>query len=246
MKFKTVILTMFLSVVLVAYTQNSKTVKKNGVSITEYYLVDKKTKLKDGLYVRINERTKDTLAVGNYANDIKSGNWRYFSAAGMPYITYNYSTDSIHFLSDAITSVRQFIVKTDTTFILTDVDRAPVYTGDFQEVYRTLAENISVPRSIAENNKTGNCFYTITISKDGRIVDITTKKSLSKDIDKQVAASFAMLHNNWLPALCNGKAVDAQINLLVNISNNNQAKKQDEKPYFYFLNLVYYSTVNIQ
>ena len=113
-------------------------------------------------------------------------------------------------------------------------------------MYRILTENISVPRTIAENNKTGNCYYTFTISKDGKVKDLTTNKSISKEIDKQITEAFTKLNHKWLPAICNGKAVDAQINLLVNISNNNQAKKHDEKPYFYFLYLVYYSTVNIR
>jgi hypothetical protein len=201
MKYKALILTMTSLLVMVTYSQNRKTVKKHELSITEHYQIDKKTKQKDGLYVRIHNLSNDTLAVGNYTNDLKTGNWRYFSLGGAPYITYDYSTDSIHFLADTITSVKQFIVKIDSTFILTDVDRAPVYTGDYQEVYRILTENISVPRTIAENNKTGNCYYTFTISKDGKVKDLTTNKSISKEIDKQITEAFTKLNHKWLPAI---------------------------------------------
>lgn len=234
-----------LIVVSVAVGQDKKTVRVNTPGITERYQIDKETKMKDGFFVRTNTRTKDTLVVGNYANNAKTGLWKYLSTAGLPYIDYNHSTHEVVYLTDDIKLVENFMVKVDSDFLLTKVDRAPFYLGDYQETQRILVENLRIPKELMEKKVNSSCYYTFVVNTQGKIEQISVLKSLSPAFDKQVVSAIQKLDQQWEPAIRNGEKVDARISLLINISDQDHVKKVAEMPFFYVMNLVYYSTTTV-
>ena len=76
MKITYFVLLLFLS--LNGYSHELKAKKMVTNQFVETFTVDKKSKLKNGNYLKISAMTKDTLATGNYRDDLKTGIWKYF------------------------------------------------------------------------------------------------------------------------------------------------------------------------
>ena len=76
MKITYFVLILFLS--LNGFSQELKSKKMVTNQFVETFTVDKKSKLKNGNYLKISAITKDTLATGNYRDDLKTGIWKYF------------------------------------------------------------------------------------------------------------------------------------------------------------------------
>ena len=128
-----------------AYSQNLKTKKKTGRFVKEIYQVDKKSKQKEGFYYKISTSSKDTLVIGNYSNDQKTGLWTYNKKNGEKYIEFNYETKTIiSFYGDELKSDSTYILR-DNEFVLDRVDHPQIYLGFENEPSTHIARNIKLP-----------------------------------------------------------------------------------------------------
>jgi hypothetical protein len=243
---KTISFIFFLSISIFSFAGNLKTIKKHGEINTEIFSIEKQSRLSEGLYINLVRKTKDTLSIGNYENGVKTGIWKYFAAKNQPHIEYDYSKKAIHFLSNEIHQTELFLVNPDTSFILTKVERPPLHLCDKDALIRGIFENNKIPIWIMERGLSLSCLVSFVIDSTGKITNIKMEKSFSQDFDKQLIASITNITGEWLPALLNGKAVDAKINILINISDQPKTKKFDYKPYFQVIDMIYFSKTNQQ
>ncbi|MCX6238605.1 MAG: hypothetical protein NTY07_13765 [Bacteroidia bacterium] len=65
---------------LPSFAQELKTRRISTGNYLEIFTIDKSSKLKNGGYLKIEKKTKDTLISGTFHDDIKSGVWKYNSS----------------------------------------------------------------------------------------------------------------------------------------------------------------------
>lgn len=247
MKFITFSVLMFFF--LNGYSQELKIIKKNSPDYSEIYSVDKKTKRKDGAYLKLNKLTKDTLVSGNYSNNIKSGLWKYYDKSKNIYLTYNFENKYLNRLSPKISETDSFFIKKDSLFVLEKVDSPPIYLGYKDEFRITLSDNLILPVEIIENKITGFCVCTFVVDEQGKMKDIQIEKSLNKKFGKNIIQTLEAINGDWIPAYLNGKPIESKMYLFFEVSQNDKKRNFIEKPYllvFYYYTLGITRTINIR
>ncbi|HRZ95935.1 MAG TPA: energy transducer TonB [Paludibacter sp.] len=222
---------------LSGFSQERKIKKKNSTNFIEVYSVDKKTKRKDGVYLKLNKLTNDTLISGNFSNNTKSGLWRYFDNSKNVYLTYNYDNQHLNQISPEISASDSFYIKKDSIFTLEKVDSPPIYLGYKDEFGITMNQNIVLPVEIIENKIIGFCVSTFVVDKQGKMKDIRIEKSLNKKFNQNIIQTLKTINGDWIPAKLNGKPVESKTYLFFDVSQFEKKRTFKEKPYlqvFYF------------
>lgn len=232
-----------------AYSQNLKAKKKTGLFVKEFYQIDKKSKQKEGFYYKISTRTKDTLVIGNYLNDEKTGLWTYNKMNGEKYIEYNYNSKTITTLySEALESDSTYVLR-DNEFILDKVDYPQIYLGFEGEAPFHIARSIKLPLEIVKNGITGRSIATFVVDENGKIRDLKIELSLSKEFDKKILAEINNLTGDWIPASKDGKAISSKIILTLDVQSMSQSfgktlmNKEEDLPYLWHTVLTYSSVI---
>ena len=231
------------------YSQNLKTKKKTSLYAKEIYQIDKKSKQKEGFYYRISTRTKDTLVIGHYSNDQKTGLWSYNKINGEKYIEFNYETKTIaSFYGGELKSDSTYILR-DKKFILDRVDHPQLYLGFENEPLSHIAINIKLPIGIVKSGITGRSVASFVVNENGKIKDEKIEFSLSKEFDKKILDVITKLTGDWVPATKDGKAFSSKIILTVDVQTMSQSfgripmNKEKDLPYLWHTVLSYSSVV---
>lgn len=223
--------------------KKQKEVKDNLYTCT--YMIDKKTKSKEGEYLKKKNNTNDTLVTGQYQNDRKVGLWKYRSAGNKDYILYNYDRQSAEYLDPSFSKVDSFLIiePGNGLFFLNKVDSPPIYIGFKGEVKSVIDQNISVPIEETARGIEGVSAASFIIDRTGKISEIKIERSLSRPIDKVLLNAIKMLDGDWIPAKVNNIPTDAKMNVLFHVSNSKRNPKSKEKPYEIAINRIYYGWV---
>jgi hypothetical protein len=237
---RTLILTFFLSISMIIYSQERKTVTKEGKFQTEIYTINKANKKKDGFYIKLVNNTTDTLIIGNYCNDTKVGLWEFRASSNKPYFCYDYDKKVIDKLPKEIGEIDSFFIKIGTAYHLTKVDRAPIYLGYKSEIRQILWQNSMVSFDIAQEGITGTSLASFVVNTTGKISEIKIEKSLTKELDERIIKAVTMINGDWLTAMVNGAPIDSKIYILYNVTKDKITTKFAEKPYQLVHNLVYH------
>lgn len=232
-----------------AYSQNLKTKKKTSRFVKEIYQIDKKSKQKEGFYYRISRSTKDTLVIGNYSNDQKTGLWSYNKMNGEKYIEFNYETKTIaSFFCGELKSDSTYILR-DKKFVLDRVDHPQIYLGYENEPLSHIARSIKLPLGILKNGITGRSVASFVVGENGKIRDQKIEFSLSKEFDKNILDVISKLTGDWVPATKDGKAFSSKIILSVDVQTmshsfeNIPVHKEKEVPYLLHTIVAYSSVI---
>ncbi|MDP4272103.1 MAG: hypothetical protein Q8909_18570, partial [Bacteroidota bacterium] len=89
----------------------TKVTKDRDIATT--VTINKQTKQKEGLYLKVDMNTGDTLVSGQYSNDKKSGKWRFADKKDI-YFEYDFTENRISRTSASIQAVDTFIIKAGT------------------------------------------------------------------------------------------------------------------------------------
>lgn len=232
-----------------AYSQNLKTKKKTSQFTKEIYQIDKKSKTKNGFYYKISTSTKDTLVVGNYSNDQKTGLWTYNKMNGEKYLEFNYETKTIaSFCGDELKSDSTYILH-DKKFVLDRVDHPQIYLGFENEPRTYIARNIKLPIEIVKNGISGKSVASFVVDENGKIRDQKIEFSLNKEFDKKILDVISKLTGDWVPATKDGKAFSSKIILTVDVQSMSQSfgkslmNKEEDLPYLWHTVLTYSSVI---
>jgi len=218
----------FLILILVCFTVFSQTTETKKVTsgiFKEIYSVEKKTKVKNGTYVKIDKLSKDTLIVGQYQNNQRSGVWKYFSEGNKLWMSYDFDKKAFALVPDEIKNITQFNVSNGSEYAEQKVDNPPIYLASKKEIEFRISSEIVPSADIVVNSKSGLCIARFVIDKTGHLKDIVPEVMMSDVIFPQIKLIMENLKEPWIPAKMNGQEVDSQYILVLDI-------KPEGKPLF--------------
>ncbi|MBD1366457.1 hypothetical protein IDJ77_21770 [Mucilaginibacter sp. ZT4R22] len=129
--------------------ETSKKTNRLTDSVKEVYTVLKSNKyIKQGQYQAIYQG-EIPVAVGAFNNDVKTGIWRFFDAAGRLMQTYNYDTHKVSYEAPetAASNLRYFA---DIDIDSTDVVTKPIKVGGRYYGYLPYLQLFTLPRDITD------------------------------------------------------------------------------------------------
>ena len=207
------------------YCQSLETKKVTSGIFKEIYSVEKKTKVKSGTYVKIGKLSKDTLIVGQYQNNQRSGVWKYFSDGNKLWMSYDFDKKAFALIPDEIKNITQFNVSNGSEYTEQKVDNPPIYLASKKEIELRISSEIVPSADIVVDSKSGLCIARFVIDKTGRLKDIVPEVMMSDVIFPQIKLIMEDLKEPWIPAKMNGQEVDSQYILVLDI-------KPEGKPLF--------------
>jgi len=207
------------------YSQAIETKKVTSGIFKEIYSVEKKTKVKNGTYVKIDKLSKDTLIVGQYQNNQRSGVWKYFSEGNKLWMSYDFDKKAFALVPDEIKNITQFNVSNGSEYAEQKVDNPPIYLASKKEIEFRISSEIVPSADIVVNSKSGLCIARFVIDKTGHLKDIVPEVMMSDAIFPQIKSIMEDLKEPWIPAKMNGQEVDSQYILVLDI-------KPEGKPLF--------------
>jgi hypothetical protein len=229
--------TIVLACILV-HAQELKTKKKWDQFSTEIFQIDKKSKLKQGTYLKIKTTDQDTLMYGQYLNDSITGVWTYFDMNNQPRIKYDYSKNNCLWTSELINKPDTFPVRNGSSFNFAQLDRPPIYLGFIKEVELILSQ-IKLPVSLMEKGESLFCTADFVVTKDGKIAEVQTKDIDNYEIRSKVNEAFKEIKGHWLPGILSGSPVDTKLYVVFDIGPAGIVKKLPKKPYVLNISINY-------
>jgi len=220
-----IICLLFLGLSIKGYCQAIETKKVTSGIFKEIYSVEKKTKVKSGTYVKIDKLSKDTLIVGQYQNDQRSGVWKYFSEGNKLWMSYDFDKKAFALIPDEIKNITLFNVSNGSEYTEQKVDNPPIYLASKKEIELQISSGVIPVEDIVVNSKSGLCIARFVIDKTGQLKDIVPEVMLSYAIFPQMKSILEDLKEPWIPAKINGQEVDSQYMLVLDI-------KPEGKPLF--------------
>ena len=187
----------------------------------EYYVLANQKKVKQGSYKMFadgivieegfyNNNKKDStwtsyspnyiiLSTGTYKNDLRIGNWKFYTNTGELEQEYNYTTKKVHFFKPNPKEISyKVIAGKDTTYEL--LDRPPLVIGGQDNHLEVIVKNIRYPIEAMKKNIADKIYVRFTIDEEGKTSDFSTIKKGDKSLDAE-AIRVVKLIDNWLPAL---------------------------------------------
>jgi len=220
-----IICLLFIGLSTKGYSQAIETKKVTSGIFKEIYSVEKKTKVKNGSYVKIDKQSKDTLIVGQYQNDIRIGVWKYFSEGNKLWMSYDFNKKAFALIPDEIKNITQFKVSNGSEYTEQKVDNPPIYLASKKEIESQISSEIVPSADIVVDSKSGLCIARFVIDKTGHLKDIVPEVMMSYAIFPQIKSIMEDLKEPWIPAKVNGQEVDSQYILVLDI-------KPEGKPLF--------------
>lgn len=220
-----IICLLFLGLSIKGYSQAIETKKVTSGNFKEIYSVEKKTKVKSGTYVKIDKLSKDTLIVGQYQNDQRSGVWKYFSEGNKLWMSYDFDKKAFALIPDEIKNITQFDVSNGSKYTEQKVDNPPIYLASKKEIEYQFLSELAPTLEIVTNSKSGLCVARFVIDKTGHLKEIVSEVMLSDVLFPQIKSILENLKEPWIPAKVNGQEVDSQFILVLDI-------KPEGKPLF--------------
>jgi hypothetical protein len=202
---------------LPSYAQEFKTKKISTERYLETFSIDKKSKLRNGEYLKIDRKTKDTLISGIFRDDLKTGIWRYNSKGTQPWITYDYDKKTLTRISDQISKIDSFMIRKDGFFVTEKVDAPPVYLGFKDELKNTLEMNFRVPIGILEERLSEVSIASFIVDKNGKMKDFEIVKTSSAEVGANIKNILKEIDGEWSPAIFNGQPAESKIFIVFDI-----------------------------
>lgn len=212
-----IICLLFLGFSIKGYSQAIETKKVTSGIFKEIYSVEKKTKVKSGTYVKIDKLSKDTLIIGQYQNDQRSGVWKYFSEGNKLWMSYDFDKKAFVLIPDEIKNITQFNVSNGSEYTEQKVDNPPIYLASKKEIEFQISSEIVPSADIVANSKSGLCIARFVIDKTGHLKSIVSEVMLSDVLFPQIKSILENLKEPWIPAKMNGQEVDSQYMLVLDI-----------------------------
>ncbi len=173
--------------------------------------------MKNGEYLKLDIKSRDTLVSGTFRDDLKTGTWKYNGKESKPWITYDYDKKMLNPISDEITKVDSFVIRKDGTFVTEKVDSPPFYIGYKDEVRNILANNFKIPVDILVNGLSDNSVASFVVDKNGKMTDFRIEKMQNKEVSANILNAFKKIEGEWMPAIFKGQPVDSKIFLVFDI-----------------------------
>ncbi|MFB6340205.1 hypothetical protein ACE1ET_00705 [Saccharicrinis sp. FJH62] len=195
----------------------------------EQYSVDKKTKLKQGKYLKLNIETKDTLVSGYYVSGKRTGIWDYYGFVGEVYYSYDYDNDSIVYECDVLSHIDSFFIDVgDNVFDLQVVDRPAIVEGALVDLNTDILKILIIDPFESLTIKNDFIMAALTIDKKGDMVKVDLVKGLNEKLDKDILNSLNRIETKWLPAIKNNKSISSRVYVCIHFYHNGRTVFQQK------------------
>jgi len=205
---------------LQSYAQELKTKKIFTGNFQEIFAIDKKSKLKNGEYLKLDIKSRDTLVSGSFRDDQKTGTWKYNGKGSKPWITYDYDKKMLNPISAEITKVDSFMIRIDDTFVSEKVDLPPLYIGYKDEIRIIMVNNFKIPVDILVHGLSDTSVASFVVDKNGKMTDFKIYKMKYKEVSANILSAYKKIEGEWMPAIIKGQPVDSQIFMILDIKPN--------------------------
>lgn len=232
-----------------AQNKDFKTKVTKDRDIATTVTINKQTKQKEGLYLKVDMNTGDTLVTGQYSNDKKTGKWRFAYKKDI-YFEYDFKENRISRTSASIQAVDTFIIKEGTEeYTLSKVDTPPLFLGYKNEFGALLTKSIRLPLSVMEKHVTGTAVVSFAIDEHGLMKDVQSEAVLDKELDREIVRRITEVGGEWLPAVKDGQPVKAKFMVVISLSDGQNTSPSlvfPPKPYLIPVTLSYYCVVRTE
>lgn len=202
---------------LPSFAQELKTKKISTGNYLEIFTVDKSSKLRNGGYLKIDTRTKDTLISGAFRDNLKTSIWKYNDLRSRPWITYDFDKKYLTRLSDEFSKIDSFIIRKDDKFVFEKVDSPPTYIGYKDEMKNLLERSLKIPNEILENGLSVISIASFVVDKEGKMREFKILKTSTKDVNEALFEAFKKIEGEWSPAIYHGQPIDSDVFIVFDI-----------------------------
>ncbi|WP_346854068.1 energy transducer TonB [uncultured Draconibacterium sp.] len=230
---------LFSAITFTCVAQKLKTTKQVSGIYKEVYLVDKSTGFRQGRYSVINMHTKDTVALGNFKNSARVGEWKFLDPkSSSTYIIYDYTKNEAQYLNDAFLP-DSFFVKSGDDFEVKKVDRPLIYTGFKDELNWRIAQQIDIPIEHLIEGNVGVSILNFIVDEMGAVKEVKIVSGFNKEIEQEINKIVMQLPGRFLPAIYNGQPVESSFYVRANIGLPVQSFDNTKlPPYIIHLDLI--------
>ena len=225
---------------LPSYAQELKTKKILTGNFQEIFTIDKKSKLKNGEYLKLDIKSRDTLVSGTFRDDQKTGTWKYNGKESKPWITYDYDKKILNPISAEITNVDSFMIRIDDTFVSEKVDSPPLYIGFKDEIRVDMTNNFKIPVDILVNGLSDNSVASFIVDKNGKMTEFRIEKMQNKEVSANIMSAYKKIEGEWKPAIFKGQTVDSKIYMVFDIKPMGVASTVPKILNSLFIQVLYY------
>lgn len=104
--------------------------------------------------------------------------------------------------------------------VYTVVDEMPKFPGGDSGLYSFISSNLNYPAMAIENNVQGRVIVQFVVKKDGSIGDVTVKRSVDRDLDREAVRVCKKLPK-FIPGKLNGQPVSVMYTLPITFRFSN-------------------------
>jgi len=202
---------------LPSFAQELKTKKISTGDYLEVFTIDKGSKLRNGGYLKIDMKTKDTLISGAFRDNLKTGIWKYNDLKSKPWITYDFDKKYLTRLSDELSRIDSFMIRKDDKFVFEKVDSPPTYIGYKDEMKNLLERSLKIPNEILENGLSVISIASFVVDKEGKMREFKILKTSTKDVNEALFEAFKKIEGEWSPAIYHGQPIDSDVFIVFDI-----------------------------
>lgn len=214
----TVILACFICTSMLG--QDLKKKKKTEHVYQEIFTIDKKTKEKQGNYVKINNFSKDTLVKGTYEQGKKAGVWSFMDNKNSVYFTYDFDQNKVAENYGNFSYHDSIQVKIGNQFKLTRVGNPAIYLGYRHGIPDVLSKELKPPKSFFSAAKPGMVVVSLEINQKGEMENLKFESSNNDKLHATIENSIKKLTNGWIPASIDGVPVVSKMYIAFNFDFN--------------------------
>ena len=207
---RNLILSIFLFSIAVSYGQDNLkkvTVNDRKNHLTESYTVKKPGNvIKQGTYELIGGK-KNVLIEGNYANNNRTGVWKFYSESGELVRQFNFDRDSLVEYKWNANDSTVLRVKTAVGWMKKEVSSPPFpLYGDLNFI---ISRNLQYPAEAKKAHQEGRVVVSVHIDRTGVILGYRRDSKASTLFDEE-ALRVVKLIDVWYPAICEGKKTECE------------------------------------
>ncbi|WP_256012243.1 energy transducer TonB [Desertivirga xinjiangensis] len=107
--------------------------------------------------------------------------------------------------SEVKSAIKNSFTVSDTVYFETDVDKKPELAKGTQDLYKQVAKTFRYPAEALKYGVQGKVLIHLTISSEGKLVEVSIKKGLNPAIDQKVMRTFKAIKGDWLPGVKNNQ-----------------------------------------
>lgn len=163
---------------------------------------------KDGRWQEFSVWDMFMVGLGNYTDDVRTGEWTFFSRLNVKEQVYDYTKKKLIF--NAPDTVKKYtVVNGKDTLKNVLLDSPPLFIGGNVSLMTFVLSNIEIPEVKSTMPIQGDVTMACLVDKTGHAIKIWVKKGLEKHVDKAALDVSKKIPDTWIPGTLKGKPTNS-------------------------------------